>query len=355
MSRYGYCLGLLFPLAGFLALILGGWWSGLPILLGFGVIPVLDWVAGEDLSQKDSREWEALKKDRFFSWLLYAYVPLHVGLVLYGALRVGDSDLGVLEVAVLTLSTAVVTGGIGITAAHELLHRPTRLEGRLSELLLLFVNYMHFRIEHPMGHHAHVATPKDPASSRRGEGFYPFFKRSWFGSYQSALQIESQRVQKRYGRFWHPENRMILYALLPAALFFGIFFLVSLEGAVFYLAQAFLAQALLEVINYIEHYGLSREQRNGRYEPVTAHHSWEANQKVSNYLLFNLQRHPDHHLHALRPYQTLRHCPESPKLPYSYSTMALIALIPPLWFRIMDKRLDDLHRVEAEPIAGSTL
>jgi alkane 1-monooxygenase len=108
----------------------------------------------------------------------------------------------------------------------------------------------------------------------------------------------------------------------------------------FLLVQAFYGASLLEVVNYIEHYGLLRQKDStGRYERCAPRHSWNSNHLVTNLFLYQLQRHSDHHANPTRRFQALRHFEDSPQLPSGYAGMLVLAYIPPLWFWVMDKRV----------------
>ncbi|MEL7003877.1 MAG: alkane 1-monooxygenase, partial [Bacteroidota bacterium] len=246
------------------------------------------------------------------------------------------------------LSTGLVTGGIGITVAHELGHKKEAIERFYSKLLLMTVSYMHFYIEHNRGHHVTVATPEDPATSRKNEVFYAFWFRSVIMGYLHAWKIENNRLRKIGISPLSFQNDMIWYTLLPIIFCGAVTAAFSLSNGhliweipLFFFAQSISAFTLLELVNYIEHYGIVRKEiGEGRYERVTPLHSWNASHVVSNFFLFQLQRHSDHHANAIKRYQVLNHYDESPQLPSGYSTMIIIALFPPLWFGLMNKRLE---------------
>jgi alkane 1-monooxygenase len=239
----------------------------------------------------------------------------------------------------LLLSLGVITGGVGITVAHELGHKRSRLDQMLARVLLISVGYLHFLVEHNRGHHARVATRDDPASARFGETFYRFYPRTVVGSWRSAWDLEAERLHRLGLGFWHPRNQMLWAILGPLLLAAGCFLVAGSLGLILFVGQAIVAFSLLELVNYIEHYGLERRPRgDGFYEKVDIHHSWNASESLTNYLLFNLQRHSHHHAHSITPYQALRHFDESPQLPTGYAGMILLALIPPLWKWVMDPR-----------------
>jgi alkane 1-monooxygenase len=213
---------------------------------------------------------------------------------------------------------------------------------------------MHFYIEHNRGHHVYVATPEDPATARKNETFYHFWYRSVVGSYRHAWQLEKESRKRKNKATWSASNEMIRFALLPLIFCLmltvvGSLYLESVawQIPVFFFSQSLLAFTLLELVNYVEHYGIQRRQISpGVYERVNPLHSWNASHLISNFFLFQLQRHSDHHAYAYKRYQVLNHYDESPQLPFGYPTMIIIALLPPVWFALMNKRLEQWRGVE---------
>ena len=249
-------------------------------------------------------------------------------------------------------------GGIAINTAHELGHKRASLERWLSKVALAQTGYGHFFIEHNRGHHVRVATPEDPASSRLGESFYRFLPRTVMGSLRSSWELEAERLGRSNRSPWTIRND-ILNAWAMTVVLFGL--LAVVFGPVvlpWLIVQAGFGFSLLEVVNYLEHYGLLRQRREdgGRYERTRPEHSWNSDNVSSNVLLFHLQRHSDHHAHPLRRFQALRHFDEAPELPSGYATMIVFAVIPPLWRRVMDPRVlahygGDATRANVHPAA----
>nr|QPA35665.1 alkane 1-monooxygenase [Mycolicibacterium mageritense] len=318
------------------------WW--LCPILAFVVVPALDHLVGRDGSNPPDSAYVELGRDRFYRWATYLYLPnQYLSLVLAcwlwsggGWLRMSLSDKVGLMV------TMGVIGGVGINAAHELGHKHERLEQRLSKVALAQTCYGHFFVEHNRGHHSRVATPADPASARLGESLYCFIPRSLFGGLRSAWCSEARRLARSGLSPWTLGNHVLNAWLLSAVLFtalplwFGSIVLPWLIG------QAVIGFCLLEIVNYIEHYGLRRQRLpSGRYEKVAPRHSWNSNTVVANVFLFHLQRHSDHHANPRRRYQSLRSFDEAPELPGGYGTMLVLALVPPLWRRVMDPRVLD--------------
>jgi alkane 1-monooxygenase len=247
------------------------------------------------------------------------------------------------------LSVGVSSGAVGITVAHELIHRPNRFERGLGVIILASVLYGHFRIEHVVGHHAKVATPRDPATARRGQSVYRFWVQSVAGGLADAWTIESRR-RKRLGRsVVSPANRLIRYAGVSGVLggLLGLAF--GPEAIAYFILQGVVAFSLLEVVNYIEHYGLTRRWTGDRYERVSPVHSWNSSRRLTNWFLVNLQRHSDHHFDPSRRYQLLRHIDESPQLPTGYGALVPLALIPGLWRRRIEPILDRRSSVDGQP------
>jgi alkane 1-monooxygenase len=331
------------PAAVFAGHYAGGVGYFLGVIVAFGAVPSFDAVLGLNTRNPEPREEPALDARRSFRVITWVYVPVQLALVTWAAYEFTRPGIPALYKAGLVLSVGITTGAMGITIAHELIHRhDNSFERTLGLILLLTVSYSHFKIEHIHGHHVNVATPRDPASAPRGKGYYAFWPRTVFGSLASAWRIEARRMERLGRRVLEPRNRMLWYPAVTLAMAAALAAAFGPWAMLFFFAQGAIAFSLLEVVNYIEHYGLSRrEVEPGRYEPVSVRHSWNAANRLTNYFLINLQRHPDHHWQPQRRYQLLRHTEESPQMPTGYSSMILLALVPPLWKRVMDRRLDE--------------
>jgi alkane 1-monooxygenase len=343
MRSTGFYLVFLIPTLVVVGVLAGGWARGAVVAFVFGAVPLLDaW-----LGHERRNPGEDIAHARRFDVPLVLWVVTQVAVLMWWITRDMGETIGV-ALALGTLSVGLMTGGIGITVAHELMHRKSRFERALAEVLMSCVGYAHFCIEHVHGHHRHVATPLDPASSRLGENVYRYLPRTIFGGFASAWSIEAERMTRSGAHVWHWRNRMLRYAAVQLAIYTTLFAALGGLAVALWAAQSVVAIVLLEVINFVEHYGLERrELAPGKYERVQPRHSWNASHRVTNWLLFNLQRHSDHHFLASRPYDVLRHYDDVPQLPAGYATMVLVALVPPLWRRIMDPRVHALR--EAEP------
>lgn len=330
MSLFGLALLIGFTLMPLLWLSLGVAW--MTLVVTFGLIPIVD-----ALVRPSHPGAYGSTPPAFARWIPRLQVPAQM-LLLVAAVSLAPT-LSWGELLLFAATVGVATGGIGITVAHELGHRGSRLDRALAKAQLTTVLYGHFFVEHTRGHHVRVATPDDPATAPRGMGVYRFIVRSVLGGFRHAWRLEALRMERLGRSAWHPGNWVLAGSALSLALIALAFVAAGSKGGALFVVQAVAAFALLEVVNYIEHYGLRRRRDGERYERVAPHHSWNANYTVSNLLLLNLQLHSDHHAHMERAYEALRSMPAAPQLPAGYPTMVLLALVPPLWFRWMDPRL----------------
>jgi alkane 1-monooxygenase len=343
-KRYAWLLGLIVPLLPFIswglveATGVGAFWFYGPVLI-FGVFPLLDIVVGLDASNPPDSVIKWLEQDRYYRWCTYAFLPLQYAGLIFACWMWSHGGLSTLESAGLALTVAMVAG-VAINTAHELGHKRASSERWLSKVALAQTGYGHFFVEHNRGHHVRVATPEDPASARMGESFYEFLPRTVIGSLRSALEIERGHLRRDGHSFWGIRNDIFNAWAMTVVLFGGLAVAFGPVVLPYLLVQAVIGFSLLEVVNYLEHYGLLRQSReDGRYERTEPEHSWNSNSVASNVLLYHLQRHSDHHANPLRRYQSLRHFDEAPQLPTGYAGMIVAAAIPPLWRRIMDRRL----------------
>ena len=358
-KRYLWLFGLLVPLFPFIGGALAtftGWgvfWFIGPILI-LGIIPMIDLLAGLDRSNPPDDLIAALEADKYYRWITYLYLPLQYTALVWACwLWTGDS-LSVVDKVGLALTVGIVAG-IGINTAHELGHKKEKVERWLAKIALAQSFYGHFYIEHNRGHHVRVATPVDPASSRVGESLYAFLPRTVVGSLQSAWRLEQPRFKRRDESHWSIRNDVLNAWLMSVVLWAVLLIVFGLAILPYLLLQAAVGIVLLEIVNYLEHYGMLRQKEHtGRYERVRPSHSWNSNNIATNVLLYHLQRHSDHHANPTRRYQALRDMEEAPVLPTGYAGMILLALFPPLWYRTMDPRVlahfdGDMSRANIQP------
>lgn len=343
-KRFLWPLGaavLMLPLLGIFVYRATGWaaslWLGFFIF--YGIIPLADRLLGEDNANPPDGVMPALAADSYYRWALFAAIPVYIGVWVFMIWFGSTADLpwhGWLGCA-LTLGIAC---GLAINIGHELGHQTSPVERFLAKFVLAPGAYGHFYTEHNRGHHIRVATPEDPATSRFGETFYAFFPRCVAGSFKSAWEIEAKRLKRQGKSVWHYSNDNLQTWGMTLLFWSAITVWLGWPALAMAVVAAVYGGSLLEVVNYLEHYGLKRQQRpDGSYERCQPHHSWNSNHIVTNVLLYHLQRHSDHHANPTRSYQTLRNFEDVPRLPSGYAAMILFAYFPPLWFRLMDPKV----------------
>jgi alkane 1-monooxygenase len=368
-KRYLWLIGLVVPSLAFIGYGLwastgfGGFlWIGPVVILV--IVPAIDLLTGLDRSNPPGDVIEALEQDRYYRWITYLFLPIqYLGFVgAFWVLANGDplglqGDLSTLDKVGLAISIGCI-GGIGINTAHELGHKKESHERWLSKIALAQSFYGHFYIEHNRGHHVRVATPEDPASARMGENFYQFWPRTVGGSLKSAWRLETRRIARRGKHPFRIGNDVLNAWLMSAVLWAGLIAWLGVGITPYLLIQAVVGFSLLEVVNYMEHYGMLRQKVGSvdrqRYERVDPSHSWNSNNVATNVLLYHLQRHSDHHANPTRRYQSLRDFEESPVLPTGYAGMIVLAIVPAVWRRVMDPRViahfhGDLSRANLSP------
>jgi len=324
---------------GFLALVPLGWWLGGDwTFLLLGVLPLAlaggDWLLGAEPPQVAG---DAPIGHRLLPWL---YIPLQLVEIVWAGWLVAQPSTGLVTAVGLTLSTGLAAGVFGFLAAHEMVHSRHPRERIWGLVMLAGVLDMQFAISHVIGHHRRPATFEDPATARRGEGLYAFWVRSIAGQAAEAWSFETQRLARAGRAQFGPGNRMLGFAAIELALLVAVSF-AGWRALGFFLGESALSVLLLESFNYVAHYGLARRRRpDGRLEPLGPKHSWNSARRVNNASLFNMGRHADHHRFSARPYNELEVLDGGAQLPCGYAGVILMALIPPLWRKVMDPRVD---------------
>lgn len=334
-------------------------WAG-PALV-HGIIPALDRLIGTDTTNPPEEVIEKLENDKYYQWIVKAFIPAQYATLALATWLTGRrKDMPLMDYVGLTLTVGAVNG-VAINTGHELSHKHDATDRFFSMLALAPTGYTHFAVEHPFGHHKRVATPEDPASSRMGETFWQFLPRTVIGGFKSAYEIEKRRLERKGKSFWCLENELLQGWAMSAGLFGALTVFGGPRAVPFLVGQAAYGASLLEVINYIEHYGLQRQKdAKGRYERTRPEHSWNSNEIVSNLFLYQLQRHSDHHAHPTRSFQALRHFDNTPQLPGGYASLLLPAYFPSWWFGMMDHRVvdhykGDLSRINMQPEAREAI
>jgi len=348
--------------ASILAFVLTGQWLYLlfaPAIIHIA-IPILDLTFGEDFSNPPESAVDNLNADFFYRALVWLYVPFQLIGTVYGTWLAATQSLDWYAYIALVFTVGSING-IGIGTAHELGHKQDSIDRWLSKLALASSMYGHFFVEHNRGHHKRVATPEDPASARMGEGFWLFLPRTVLGSLYSAWELERERLKRKGKGVWSIQNENLQAWSLTILLYGALMLWLGWAALIFLALQGIYAASMLEVVNYVEHYGLLRQKdQNGEYVRCAPEHSWNSNHIVGNILLYHLQRHSDHHAHPTRRYQALRHFDKAPQLPGGYASMITLAYCPPLWFALMDRRVvrhyaGDMSKINIQPSARSKL
>lgn len=340
MKRLKYLFVYTIPITVFVAFTQNNWWTFLPLLVFFGLVPLLELFIAPDRANMEKKMADDEKNQKIYDYILYGTLPIQVGFLIWFFYVIQDTPFGSLEFYGRVSAMGFMCGVIGINVGHELGHRHTRWEQLIGEILLLTSLDTHFLPYHNAGHHRNVATPKDSATARKNEILFVYWFRSHFGSYIEAWQLENLRL-KQNGKPWFSfNNRMVVYTLANVVLLWLVLFFYGSQVLLAFLLAAGMGILLLETVNYIEHYGLLRKKNeHGRFEPVRHHHSWNSDHPIGRTILFNLSRHSDHHYNGSKKYQVLKSHEKSPQMPTGYPGMMLLAVIQPLWFLVMNKRL----------------
>lgn len=331
---------LLVPLAWITA-IFGGWTVVLLPVVTWYFFSILDFAVGVNTDNADLATTE--DDLRWYRAITMVWVPVQFVMLFCLIWYVSPAEhLNTLEKLAIFFGVGVINGTIGINYSHELMHQKNKLERWLADALLAMVLYSHFRSEHLLVHHRYVATPRDPVTARMGESFYRFYPRVLRQCLASAWAAEQAMLARKDLPVTDTSNPFWKYAGLQLIFFLLAFALGGWTGIGLFLMQAGTAIWQLELVNYIEHYGLTRKHLgDGKYEHVQPRHSWNAAQRASNWLLINLQRHSDHHYKPDRRFPMLQNYTqaEAPQLPYGYPVMTIAAMIPRVWRRVMNPRV----------------
>lgn len=328
------------PLSALIGISQEGLWYFLTPVYAFFLIPLLEILLPEDENNLEESQRMSEGINPVYDWMLYANIPVVYGLIWLVGTKVGSDPMEFHEYAGMALSLGIVLGTNGINVGHELGHRQSSPERFLGKLLLLPSLYMHFYIEHNFGHHLNAATREDPATARYNQSVYNFWVTSVTRQYIKAWRIQKSLLQKAGRSFFSLYNDMFWYLLIQAAYLGILYWLFGGLATGFMAVCGVVGFLLLETVNYIEHYGLLRKKlASGRYERVRQVHSWNSNHIIGRIVLYELTRHSDHHYKSSKKYQLLDYHEASPEMPFGYPTSMVLALIPPLWFHIMNPRV----------------
>ena len=349
LTRHGFWLAALIPLLLPLSWMVSeyavfkAWWSWLPLLVLFVVLPITDHLLGRYPANLDPKSSGVTATDTYPDLV----VPLGATFIYLGvfawSLSLALAHWQSWSWPILlgwVLSLGDIGGVVAINVAHEWIHRRSRWQRSLGGVLLSCVLYPGFKLEHLRWHHVKVATPEDPSSAPYGSTVYQRVPRALVLNTVRGWKISVEAARKKGRVLPWLFHEMSGWWLLSTVIAVALFWAGGIAILALFIAQGFVAASLLEVINYVEHYGLRRKRlADGRYEPPTVVHSWNDDHWLSNAILINLQRHSDHHTHPTRPFTRLQSVPEAPQLPMSYSALSLVAYFPPIWRRIIHPHL----------------
>lgn len=343
MQKLKYLAVYLLPVSTYISFSSTGILTFLPALIFFIGLPFLEFFLPIDDSNFEEKIAADEKNEKFYDWMLFLAIPIQVFFICYFLIIMQTTPFGTMEFYGRLTAMGLMCGVLGINVGHELGHRNNRLEQFLGEILLLTSLNTHFLPYHNGGHHLNVATPKDPATASKNQLLYTFWFTSHFGSYQQAWVLENNRMKHQGHSIFSLQNRMVSYSIINILLLSGIYFVFDSYILLIFIAAAMIGIGLLETINYIEHYGLERKKNErDKYEPVRHHHSWNSDHVLGRAVLFNLSRHSDHHYNGSKKYQILKSMPSSPQMPTGYPGMVFLAVLQPLWFLVMNKKLEEL-------------
>jgi len=340
MRPWKYLLLMFLPAMVITGYLLGGWWNFLVLLCALAAFPAANLFLS---SAEDHAHANKAHPSKAYNFVALSFVPVLTGLTAWCVYIISRTKFDAVAFCGLALSLGIVNGALGFTLAHEFIHRFTKTGQAAGYLLLLQNNYMHYGIEHVRGHHVYACTPEDPHTARIGESVYAFLPRAIISMYKNAWKLEAKRLSRSSYKIAFLHNLMFLFGELQVALMLLIFIALGSPALIFFLLQSLVAIILQHIINYLQHYGLMRKPTaDGKYEKLNTHHAWNTGRSNTSLNLFHLENHADHHMHPGLPFEKLTHKHDSPEHPAGYSFMVLLSLVPPLWFKIMNKRIPQI-------------
>ena len=341
MKRLKYLFVFILPLGVYFSFNRHGISTFLPVFYAFIFVPLIELFLRPDKRNLDQESLLKEKKSKVYDWILYLAVPVQLLMLISFLFVIELTPFMSLSFFGKVFSMGLLCSVLGINIGHELGHRSSKTEQFLGQILLLTSLNTHFLPYHNEGHHREVATPDDAATAKKNQWLYSFWITSHFKSYAKAWTIENNRM-RRNGKFiFSLNNKMIVYSIANFLVLSSIYFLFDYKVFIAFIFAAIIGILLLGTVDYIEHYGLLRKlNASGRYERVQHKHSWNSDHQLGRLMLFNLSRHSDHHYKASKKYQLLESLPESPQMPTGYPGMMMLATIPPLFFWIMNKKIN---------------
>lgn len=345
MPLLAYLAPLLFPALILASFFSQGVWTLAPVVCVWGVLPWIEAAVGPRSTTLPTDKLRARAHQRAFAHVLYLHSALHFVVLGVYLWRVNQGEASTIEWIGWTLALGVSCGTVAINIAHELGHKRRRWDQRLAKLLLTSSFWPQFFFDHNRGHHVNVGTPEDATTARLGESLFAFLPRAMWGETRNAWRISTEGLRRRGKPLLHPNNEVLRWWALGAVSLLAVAVILGPSAALGWLLAGLVGVILLEAVDYIEHYGLVRKRLpSGDLEPLSPAHSWNSDFLLGRVLLVELVRHSDHHANAARPYQSLRSMEGAPQHPLGYPGMMVLATCPPLWFRLMHPRIENLQR-----------
>jgi alkane 1-monooxygenase len=339
MKALKYLLPLLFFACAWLAFHQTGILAYAPLLLGFGAMPIVELLLKPSFQNHLDANEQMMKENKLFDMVLYFFGFMQIATLAYFFYIIATQPADIITLIGRAISMGVLCGLFGINLSHELGHHKDAFAQNLAKVCLSTSLYFHFYIEHNKGHHKHFSTPHDPASARYNENIYAFYIRALAGVYMGAWHIANAECAKKNKPIYSIYNEMVQGHLLQGAILV-IATLLGIKVLLCFLLAALIGALLLESVDYIQHYGLVRKATSDTtFERGMPHHSWDSHYPIGRLMLFELTRHSDHHYLANRKYQILRSHDNVPQMPTGYPGTIMLALLPPLWFAVMNKRV----------------
>ena len=340
MGKIKYFGAYIIPLLAFYTFNAQGIAAYFGIMFIFIVIPFFEIILPPNTYNLTETEKELAVEDPFYDWVLYLLIPIHLFLIYFFLITIDNPALSISDLIARILMMGFILALLGINLGHELGHKTKDITKQiLAQLILTTAVQNHFMPYHNGGHHKDIGTPNDLTSAKKGDNYYLFAVRSQIGGYFKTWKLEHKRLKAQgQSTLFNP---MILYTLLPLTMLVTIYFVFGPFVTMCYFLAAVWGISNLEAQNYFAHYGLRRKKNeDGRYERVSARHSWNSDHIVGRVLFFELTRHSDHHYMGAKPFQILDSTEESPLLPFGYPIMLLLSYVPFVFKPIMAKQLN---------------
>ena len=328
-------------------------WAWLGIFVYWVLAPFVEHLIGKDYTNPATEQIPSLEKNPYYKALVISLIPCQFALLIYGAHAFSSTNsLNLFGRIGWILSNGICSANLALVVGHELIHKPGRTAQIMGSFMLASVCNIGFKIEHLRCHHLNIGTQLDVYSAPLHQSLYDYLLKTCYHNLVNPWKLETRKLNHQGQRFWNWRNEQIVGYVASATLAVMFYSFFGVPGLIFFWAQSVMALIVLQIINYIQHYGLTRCQRDpGKFERPTAAHAWNSNFWLTNIILLHLPCHPDHHLRPDRGYQVLRHLHESPQMPTGYAGMFLMALIPPLWFKVMNPLVYAYHRTQGHNIS----